>query len=440
MKYLKRTGAAPNKKNAGQSPLAPRMLAGARRSAGSALTACGTALLLLVLAVRPAAAVTDITPYATVAWERNSNVFEVPSGAPPFAASGNTELGDSLLRYTAGIVGAFSFGPDKLSLSAQGEHFDYDRFNELNHNEYKFGGQFDWHLGPIVDGMLGYSQSHTMEAFADTLSTQLLMQTDKLANAKLRVLITPEWRFDVLPSWHDLLMPQELYPDFGLREKSVGASINYLGISKLTAGLLVEYTDGNFHDIVAATRYHQTTAALTSDYAVTGLSSFHGELGYTVRDSSLINPAEAASAGGAGGQVGRTGAVSGALSYRRTLSEKTIIEFRVQREVDSYVAGANPEIGTGGQLSLLWKPDFRFEVSLHGMLEQQSIEGQGVIANFSGRVDHVRSAGLDIKYHAFSWLTLRPYASHEQRTSNFAEANYTVNVFGIDLTARLAPK
>ena len=427
-------GHAARAKNTGRSPETTATFQ-SPRGARCAAAALG-AVLAFTLAAAPAGAVTDIIPYATVGWEHNSNVFEVPSGQPPFASTGNTELGDSIVRYTAGIVGNFSWDVDKLSLSAEGQRLDYDRFSELTHNEYKFGGEFDWHMGPIVDGVLTYTQARTMEAFADTLSTELLLQTDKVASAKVRILISPEWRFDLLPTWHDQESPQALYPDFGLREKSGGASINYLGISRLTAGLLVEYTDGAYRDIIAATRYHQTTGALTADYAVTGLSSFHGELGYTTRNSTLINPAEAASVGGAGGQVGKTSAVTGSLGFRRKLSEKTSIDIKVLREVDSYVAGANPEVGTGGEVTLIWKPDFRFEVGLHGRLEQASIKGQGQIADFNDRVDHFRSAGLYVKYHALSWLTLRPYATHEQRTSSFAQANYTMNVVGIDLTAR----
>jgi hypothetical protein len=288
-----------------------------------------------------------------------------------------------------------------------------------------------------VDGSLVYEQSHIMESLADTLSEQLELQTDRSATGTARILITPEWRFDVVPSWHELDSPLPLYPQFGLQENAGAVALDYLGISKLVAGLKVKYTDGSFHDILGATRYHQTTSELTADYAVTGLSAFTGELGYTTRTSSLVNPADEAIIGTEGGVIGRTDAVTGSLGLRRQLSVKTRVTLTLFREVDSYVAGANSEIGTGADLALTWEPDVKFSVALHYRQETQSIQGGLVIANgFVDRTDHPRIGQLEVKYHITKWLTLRPYYTRDERTSNLAEANYTSNIVGIDLTAR----
>jgi hypothetical protein len=382
-------------------------------------------------------AVTNVTPYATVGVQTDSNVFARPDNQPPFAATGNTELGDTISEYLAGVIVDFGWGLDDLKLDAEGRRFNYSRFTQLDHNDYKFGGNFTWHLGPVVDGSLVYEQSHIMEPLADTFSEQLEQQTDRKATGTARILITPEWRFELQPSWHELDSPLPQYPGFGLHETAGAAALDYLGISKLVAGLRVRYTDGSFHQILGATRYHQTTAELTADYAVTGLSSFTGALGYTLRDSSLVNPADAAIIGNQGGIIGRTSAVIGSLGLRRQLSVKTHVTLTLFREVDSYIAGANPEIGTGADLALGWEPDVKFSVALHYRLETQSIQGGLVIANgFVDRTDHPRSAQLEVKYHITRWLTLRPYYSREERTSNFAEANYTSNTVGIDLSAR----
>jgi hypothetical protein len=42
-----------------------------------------------------------------------------------------------------------------------------------------------------------------------------------------------------------------------------------------------------------------------------------------------------------------------------------------------------------------------------------------------------------VKYYARKWLTLRPYVTRNQRSSNFKDANFTATLVGVDLTARL---
>lgn len=384
-----------------------------------------------------ALAVTDLSPYATVSIEHDSNVFARPAGEPPFAAAGDNALGDTVAAYIAGVKGDFKWGADHLQLNAQGERFDYNQFSSLNHFESKFGGSFEWYMTPIVDSTISYQQSRIMAPLADTLSTQLEMQTDKTAQGTMRVVLTPRWRFDLQPEWHQLDTPLPGYPGFGLRETSAAGSLNYLGISKLTAGLKFAYTKGAYYDIVAATRYHQWTAELTADYAVTGLSSFSGQLGYTKRDSSLVNPADASlGGGGAGGVVGATRAFTGSLGFRRQLSVKTSFDLRVYRQVDSYVASANSEIGTGGEAGVTWKPDVKFAVALHYRQATESIQGDQATANFTNRTDRLHSESLELKYLATRWLTVRPFLTRYERSSNFAEANYRELLVGVDLTAR----
>src|SRR5260370_9678437 len=137
--------------------------------------------------------------------------------------------------------------------------------------------------------------------------------------------------------------------EFGFKEGGISGSLNYLGIRKLTAGLREDFLTGAYHHIVAATKYHQYTTELTANYAITGFSSFEGQLGYTQRHNTLVNSADALAPGvGTGGVVGTTSGLTGALGFRRQLSVKTSVSLRVFRAVNSYVAGATSYIGTAG--------------------------------------------------------------------------------------------
>jgi hypothetical protein len=409
-------------------------VAGPRRAFCLPLSLAAAGLLL----GPPARAAVDFRPFATVNLNHNSNVFARPADQPPFAVSGNTQLGDTITQYLVGASAGFSFGRDKLSLNAQGSRFYFNRFGELNHYESRFGGTFDWRLGTILDGSVEYTQSRPMSPLADTLSEQLEIQTEKEGTATARLLLTPRWRFDLKSTWHDLESPLPTYPQFGFKETRVSGTINYVGIDKLTAGLREDYLDGSFHHILAATKYRQSTTEMVATYAVTNFSSFEAEAGYTRRSNSLVNQEDAVAAGlVATPAVGTNTAFTGGLGFRRQFSAKTSASLRVFREVDSYVAGANSEVGTAGEATVKWEPDFRFSFVARYRLTRQAIQGAVAISNFTARSDTARHAELATEYHALPWLTFRPYALYDKRTSNFHDANYSATVVGIDFTARL---
>jgi hypothetical protein len=413
-------------------------VAGPRRAYGLSL---GIPLALAGAGLgAPAHAVVDFRPLATVNVSHNSNVFARPADEPPFAVTGNTQLGDTITQYLVGATAGFSFGREKLSLNAQGARFHFNRFGELNHYESRFGGTLDWRLGAIVEGDVEYTQNRLMGPLADTLSEQLEIQTERQGTATVRILLTPRWRFDLKPTWHDLESPLPAYPQFGFKETRIAGTINYLGIDKLTAGLREDYLDGAFHHILAATNYRQATTDLVASYAITHFSSFEAEAGYTRRSNSLVNPGDALAAGlVAAPLVGTNSAFTGALGFRRQFSAKTSASLRVSREVDSYVAGANSEVATAGEATVKWEPDFRFSFVARYRLTRQAIAGAVAIANFTARSDTARHGEVAVEYHALHWLTFRPYALYDKRTSNFHDANYSATIVGIDFTAQLQP-
>jgi hypothetical protein len=381
----------------------------------------------------------DIRPLASVSVLHNSNVFARPSDQPPFASSGNTELGDTIERYLVGATADIGIGRDKLSLSAQGSRFEFNRFDQLNHFETRFGGDFSWQLGSMLDGSLDYSQSRLMAPLADTFSETLQIQTERIAKGSVRLLVTPQWRIDLNPGWHELESPLPQFPEFGFKEGGGAVSINYVGINRLTAGLREDILNGSYHHIVAATRYHQNTTELTANYAITNFSSVESQVGYTQRHNSLVNPDEAANVPTTGGVIGRTSAFTGSLGFRRRISVKTSVHMSVFREVNSYVAGANAEIGTGGDIGARWDPDVKISITADYRYTRQAIQGGLAISGFETRADTARHAELGIDYHALRWLTFRPYAVYDRRSSNFHEANFSSSVFGIDITAQLNP-
>lgn len=394
--------------------------------------------LLCLSASRPAGAVTDFNPFATVDVSHSSNIFQLPDKQ---ALSPGASYEDTVTRAIAGLLADFDWGPEKLALNAQGSRLQYAQNDDLSHFESMFGGKFDWLAGPVFSSTLNYSQARTITAPGATLSQDLEVQTDHVAGGSFRFLVTPRVRIDLEPGWHQLDSPLQLYPDFGYRETSAAGSLLYMGMAKLWSGLRFRYVDGSYHHIVGATRYNQKTAELTSTYAVTNLTSFDFRAGYTWRNTSLVNPADATNPalGGLPGDLGSTSGFTGAIGLTRRLTVKTSVNVRAFREVSSYGAGANSYVSTGAEGGVNWAPDFRFTIGANYRYAREDIDGLQAITGFAGRSDRINTSELSVQYHALDWLSLRPYASRYTRSSNLARASYNATIVGIDFTARLHP-
>jgi hypothetical protein len=386
-------------------------------------------------------AAATFNPTAAVGVEYNSNLF---AGAPgPGVAAGSSQA-DTTWLFTGGANAGFNFGKDDdVGINAVFKRLVYDRFTYLTHNEYSLGGHFAWQLGPVINVELGYTFNRYMAPFADILTTQLVLNTDHLGSVTVHVLLSPEWRLDLSPKYHELDSPLPGYPDFQLQEKSGSVSLNYLGIAQVTAGTYFTYDEGSYSQIVDATRFHETDAGLQALYKVSGFSDFVGQLGYSVRNTGP-NAAGSVAATGAfvpeniAGVIGTTTAATYKLFYNRELTPKTGFTVGGYREINSFVAGANAQVNTGGVLGAHWAPDVKLKVSLDFKIERDAFVGNVVAQqNFPSRVDVVSVTNAEVKYTALPWLNARAYMTYSDRNSNYQGASYTGWILGFQVTGRL---
>lgn len=413
-------------------------------SANTSKAALGAAILIGCGGAHPARAVPFISPFATAGIERDSNVFMRPTNTPLFVANGITTLADTIETYEGGLDSEFDWGRDTLTLDGDALQENYDRFSFLDHYEYRLAGDLDWHLGPVVETELVYNQSRFMAPFTETLALGLFVDTQRVASAMVRVLVTPKWRVDLTPGLDQIDTPLPGFPDFRRSERTGTAGLDYLGFGRLTAGLQLEYIQGHYSGIVRATRYTQRDADVTASYQLSGLSELDASVGYTRRgteanptDSLPATPANSGYFGGFAGAVGTVSGVNGTLDYKRQITGKTSGTLSLYRHVQSYTGSPNPEISTGGAIGAEWVADAKITVDLDYSLAQNQIQGGLVAANFVNRTDRVQHAAFDVRYLAISWLTIRPYVNWEHSSSSFTLGNYSATIVGIDVTGRL---
>jgi hypothetical protein len=385
---------------------------------------------------------TGVLPYGAVDYEHNSNLFYLPSYFPAPIGKNGPSFSDQSLNVRGGLTAAYDWGQQVFHAIVEVRRFEYDNFNYLDHYENLVDVGWDWKLGSVVSGELDYRHEKRMVQFQELIDSEsLFMETENIANASANVLVTPEWLWENVGKDRVLDSPRPEALNLSLHEDSILEGVRYLGVSNLSAGFELTYLTGHFSNdqIYLEPAYHQWTAGLAADYAVSRLSSFNGTFGYTRRSDSLGDDLSG---------------ITGSLGYKRNLSGKTTFSAKLTRAVNSYVSTEGSEVDTSAVLTLNYQLTYKTSFNAgyswteskfpnYAVVNIDPITGlpiTGVGANgntVEDRVDHIQYATVEANYQALHWLSLRAYGRYQTRHSNEELNTYDVTIYGIEFLAKL---
>ena len=373
---------------------------------------------------------THFTPYADAAYEYDTNFFALANNVPEPVGSGGPTRSDSFEKYKAGFEAAYDWSLQELFADAEGRRFEYSHFTTLDHDEYLLHGGLKWKLASVLDGVLDYQRERSQVSYlqfnATQLSyTQVYLQLQDTGTASINIQVAPEWRLESQGKVSNLDSPRPGYPNLRLRENSIDEGFKYGGFANLSAGLVAEYLDGHFTsgEFIVTPKYHQTSVDFAADYTLSGLSVFHGAIGYTNRVQE---------------QAGNIAGLTGLISYERDLTGKTSVSVKVGRAINDYVTAAASEIDTTAEIDAVWHASKKIGVMAGYQYLHSSIAATDIIAVIApARVDRLQTPSLSIKYQALDWLSLRPYLQYQKRQSSDSVYTFSGNTYGIELEARL---
>jgi hypothetical protein len=368
-----------------------------------------------------------LTPYAAEDIEHNSNIFDLQTNQPGLGYPTGS-LADTFFETRAGADGSYLLDDQRFFGTAEFRRFDYDKFTDLNHNEYLFDGGLKYQIAQVVDGTVEYRHEQRMVQFQDlTAATYLILETENTANASINVNFTPEWRLESRFRDHLLDSPRSDVPQLSLHEDSIHEGLRYLGVSNLSAGIDVEYLDGQYrHDPLALDpKYHQTSEYFAANYLVSGLTSFNGALGYTSRTDPTNS-----------GTTGAGSGVTGDLGYKHALSGKTTLNAGLKREISTYLTTGGSEIDTTASVGLTFQATYKIRLRASYDYTNSKFPNTPVGFDTVERTDHFQTANLEASYQVLHWLSLRPYVRYQTRHSNIPINSFNSNAVGIELLAK----
>jgi hypothetical protein len=247
-----------------------------------------------------------------------------------------------------------------------------------------------------------------------------------VAIASINVQMSPEWRLQSQGKLNDQNTQLPGTPDLTLREESIHEGLRYVGFANLSAGLDGEYLRGNFTGgtFLVTPGYRQSTAEFAADYVLSGLSSFHGDIGFTERSLE---------------QAGRISGLTGLAAYQRDLTGKTSITLKLSRAINTYITAASPEVDSAAELDVTWSATAKIKVQagyqyLHSSFSATDIAG--VLT--ASRLDRLQTPTLSVIYQPVNWLIVRPYAQYQTRSSTVGIFSFHGTVYGLELEGRLS--
>ncbi|HUN71733.1 MAG TPA: hypothetical protein VMU52_05435 [Steroidobacteraceae bacterium] len=372
---------------------------------------------------------TLLQPYAEAGYEYDSNLFALPNDAAALGFPPGLKLSDSTYKALAGLHADFRWPVEEFTFDAEGRRFDYANHSYLDHDEYLLAGYFAWATAGILDGTLKVRQERLLEPFSQQVSTVLSQETDRSAEASVRIGLHPQWHLDLDVKPHELDAPQPNLPDFRLRETTSTVTLTWQVVSRLTVGADGHYVQGGYYggNGNSSLPYRQNGEDLTLNYVATGLSSFNASFGRSAFDTPAA-------------EGGNTSAGTGAIGYTRNLTGKTKVTIQFTRGLNTYIAAGNSELDTSVLARVDWSATRKITVDLTAQETQSTLSGKPVIAIYPvGLKDHYFTGVLHLDYQATQWVSAQLYGQYQKRNANSPYFTFNDRTIGIELRAQFGP-
>lgn len=365
----------------------------------------------------------DVEPWASLQYEYDSNVFEESSGDEALDSRGTRERADRVWQEAVGLDAVYELGPQSFRVEAEGRHFDYARFKDVERDEHHLLAAVDWSAGPILSGALNFRNERRAASFADLDSGRLSLQREQTLGALFNLALTPKWTWTFGSELYELELPLPQYPAFELETARLSSALNYGGFADLKAGLFVEYSDGEYSGVPDATRFDEWVAQLTAEYKIGGLSTLTAMIGVVSRNEDRTDE--------------EVSGFAGSLRYQRAISPKTAFMAEAFRRVSSYVAGANALVESGIGAGVNWRPSAKTATELaynwvRSDFQQDSISS---VAAVDGREDEYGTLRAAVSWDARRWLRIRGFGEYRDRRSNTPDQGFEASLIGVELRA-----
>lgn len=388
---------------------------------------------LLLLAVLPctAGAILEGEPFAGLELQYDSNLFRFSDRDEAIADNGDPQLEDRNRLLRLGAALQYSWGLQRVVVGGELRRNDYEHFDSLDHEAWKFGSSLFWRYGSRYDGEVALSFERQLQSFDNRDSTDISFQRSLLLRSENRYQLTARWQTNL-----DLLIERDRLSELSqqgsdLDEVSLTMGARYAVLPLTRAGLSLKLGRGDFPKRSAnpgstiATGFDERELNLVFERVPSGISSLFFRAGISQRRNQDVSGRDF------------TG-FTGSFRYERKISDKLLMTTELFRRLDSTEeVGANFIVSDGALLDLRYNWSYRLSGFARYQFSDEDYSGSPATAlGGEQRRDLSRLSQLGLEYQLLWWLQLSGSAIWEEQDSTRADRNFVDRRYNLGLEAR----
>jgi len=375
---------------------------------------CG---MFLMLDQASAASGDIVQPYVSASVVHDTNLFRLSSGRDPRLVLGSDSKSDTIKRVEAGVAVDYAVGRQQIILKGSAVQNWFERFNFLNYDGSDARATWNWQLGNLWQGDLGYTHSRSLTSFTQIQDRLRAVQNRQSAFASAVYKLDPDWRIRTGAGWSsfDAGLPQRRF--FNRDEASASVGVEHVNEANNSLGVEVKHTEARFPGrevtplSIFDNGYTQSQLNAVADWRYTGQSRFQGRLGYTQNRHKQLSMRD-------------FNGVTGRLTYDWSVSGKTLVNTALWREVGPIDNVISTYVVTkGASLGVSWFPASKIFVK--GEAAYKSYDFTGEVSAGPHRKDDIRTISASLGYFPVSNVQLSLDGVVEKRGSTLDFVDYS---------------
>ena len=225
-------------------------------------------------------------PYVELGIAHDTNVFRVNNPAQAGELIDGSDLSDNFWSAEAGFDSQITYQKQEFGLRGRVFHNDYERFNDVDFTGGDAAVTWDWAVGNLWNGELGYEYRRSLRDFANQVTPHIDVGSSNLVSALVARHLSTHLRLAASGELVETGFSQENRLD--LRRANTGLSLAYASRQGNTLSLDADYStkesQGN-----ANLDYTESVFGPAIDWSLREGSRIRATLGYADRDQD--NPA-----------------------------------------------------------------------------------------------------------------------------------------------------
>jgi exopolysaccharide biosynthesis operon protein EpsL len=370
---------------------------------------------------------TTIRPYVSTSMLYDSNFLRLPSNALSMAATGKSGTSEFVKQGAAGVDFDWFISKQHIIIKVDVNQNLYQNYSSLNYTGWDTLAQWNWQIKNNLSGQIGYTNVETIGNFdfinapIDNMKNNLNYFSDTSylfhPNGKIKIgFYRSETFYNVSRQISNNI------------EDSAKLELQYVSPNKSTFGLQLTRTNGQFPErqfneaSTVDNAYTRINSAVTWDWRVSIKMRIFGYFGYTQQNYEHIS-------------AENFSGLTGKVNTEWKMSEKTLIELSVKREISAYNSLVSNFLQIDGiWFSPTWQVNPKTALTFPITYQVQQFIGSSVNPVGSEQeVDKVRSVGLNLMYHPLKNVSADILLKSEARESNNSARTYQTQSVGVNL-------